>query len=83
MYPPTYSGKISDDKHQDIVAHHSTYDKSSAGTRQNAKLETLGFVTPWNNRGYDIVPPLSSETNIFKGKMVSKIHVLPHIHYKG
>jgi hypothetical protein len=24
---------------------------------KNPDIETLGFVTPWNNRGYDIVSP--------------------------
>ena len=47
-------------KYEDILTHHSVYDKSTAQRRENPSLETLGFVTPWNNRGYDIVISLNS-----------------------
>ena len=46
-------------EYHDILTHHSQYDKTSAQRRENPTLETLGFVTPWNNRGYDIVLPQS------------------------
>ena len=42
-------------EYHDILLHHSQFDKISAQRRENPNLETLGFVTPWNNRGYDIV----------------------------
>ncbi|OBZ82409.1 hypothetical protein A0J61_09545 [Choanephora cucurbitarum] len=43
-----------------ILAQHDKPDHSNAHTKQ-FKGETLAYVTPWNNRGYDIVKE-------FKGK---------------
>jgi hypothetical protein len=51
-------------KVDDILSHHSKFSKIASQHRENPDIETLGFVTPWNNRGYDIVPPSPSQTNI-------------------
>merc|ERR1711942_217195 len=41
-------------KIKDLLAHHSSVCKSCVKTRQFATGASLAYVTPWNNRGYDV-----------------------------
>lgn len=52
--PPRSFAKLKS-QYQEILSHHAHFDDVAAQRRENARIETLAFVTPWNNRGYDIV----------------------------
>ncbi|XP_076038506.1 chitinase domain-containing protein 1 [Oratosquilla oratoria] len=46
-------------KWKDIVTNHDTYSKDTS--RRNIAQMTLGFVTPWNNHGYDIAKTFANK----------------------
>jgi len=48
-------------KINDLITHHSTVCQSCVKTRQFSSGMALAYVTPWNNRGYDIAKDFANK----------------------